>query len=120
MDRPGGVGVDTAPARSAGPIEEGSKGPAPGGRCSKDGPGRKGLQRPAQKVFTLGDIRLYECPVSYISRDTVELMRLVYLIDGSKGLLYSGGWGDQPAWLVEAVEAFRMETVGRTREGKEV
>ncbi len=80
---------------------------------------RRAEQRPAQKVFSLGGIRLYECPVSYISRDTVEMMRLVYLVDDSKNLLHSGGWGDQPAWLVEAVEVFRMETVRRTGERKE-
>jgi hypothetical protein len=71
----------------------------------------------ARKVFSLGDIRLYECPVSYVSRGSVEIMRLVYLIGDSGNLLHSGGWGNQPMWLVEAVEIFNLE---RTRALKEI
>ena len=85
----------------------------------KGGVARRVAQRPAQKVFSLGDIRLYECPVSYISSDTVEIMRLVFLVDDRGSLLYGGGWGDQPAWLVEAVEIFRMENVRRSKEREE-
>lgn len=114
-----GGSKDIASARHSDLAEGGSKDSLLGG--SKDGVVQnvKVQQRQAQKVFSLGDIRLYECPVSYISRDTVEVMRLVYLIDDSKSLLYGGGWGSQPAWLVEALEVFRMETVRRTREREE-
>lgn len=75
--------------------------------------------RGAGKVFRLGEIRLYECPVSYISAETVELMRLVYLIDGSGVLLHPGGWGAQPLWLVEAYEIYRAENAKRIREKRD-
>ncbi|MEE9614851.1 MAG: hypothetical protein V3W31_07900 [Thermodesulfobacteriota bacterium] len=67
-------------------------------------------EKGAQKVFGLGGLRLYECPLSYISRDTTELMRLIYLMDGSGHLLHPGGWGEQPAWLVEAFEVHKLES----------
>ena len=54
-------------------------------------------------------MRLYECPLSYITADTWEVLRLVYLMDDSPGLLNPGGWGAQPFWLVEALEIFRAE-----------
>ena len=34
-------------------------------------------ERSASKVFRLGDIRLYECPLSYISEESAEIIRLV-------------------------------------------
>jgi len=67
-------------------------------------------EKNAQKVFSLGDIRLYECPLSYITEETAEIMRLVYLIDASGHLLHQGGWADQPCWLVEAYEIYKAES----------
>ena len=66
-------------------------------------------EKEAQKVFSLGDVRLYECPLSYITEETQELMRLCFLIDETKQLLYGGGWGGQPVWLVEAFEVYKVE-----------
>lgn len=66
--------------------------------------------RYALKVFRLGGLRLYECPISYVTIDTAEMMRLVYLMAGSQGLLHAGGWGDQPYWLVEAYEIYHAES----------
>lgn len=65
----------------------------------------------AKKVFSLADIRLYECPLSYISADTAELMRIVYLVDRSGHLLHPGGWAGQPCWLIEAYEIFMSEGI---------
>ncbi len=65
----------------------------------------------AAKVFSLGNIRLYECPLSYISEDTVDILRLVYAIKEWGCLLYGGGLGEQPAWLIEALEICRAEDV---------
>jgi len=67
-------------------------------------------EKGAEKVFSLGDIRLYECPLTYIEGETWEVIRLGYLIEDTKVLLYGGGWGDQPTWLVEAFEIFKSES----------
>lgn len=66
-------------------------------------------EKMAEKVFSLGDLRLYECPLSYVSEDTGELIRLCYLIEDTGNLLYAGGWGNQPMWLVETYEAYKAE-----------
>ncbi|MBI5586818.1 MAG: hypothetical protein HY889_00450 [Deltaproteobacteria bacterium] len=68
------------------------------------------LQRKgAQKVLGLGNLRLYECPVSYLSEETAELMKVVFLIDSTGQLLFEGAWADQPFWLVEAYEIYGTE-----------
>ncbi|MDP2688468.1 MAG: hypothetical protein Q8P48_00005 [Deltaproteobacteria bacterium] len=72
-------------------------------------------ERGARKVISLGDIRLYECPISYITPDTWELVRLAYMVEDSKRLLYQGEWGAQPHWLVEAVEIYKAETARQMR-----
>ncbi len=66
-------------------------------------------EKGAKKVFSLGDIRLYECPLSYLTAETGSIMRLVYLVEDTKILLHAGGWGGQPHWLVEGYEIFRAE-----------
>lgn len=61
------------------------------------------------KAYALGDIHLYECPASWITRETREIIRMVYLSMETGALYVSGGWADQPAWFVEAVEIYRAE-----------
>ncbi|MBI2412475.1 MAG: hypothetical protein HYV24_04620 [Deltaproteobacteria bacterium] len=63
----------------------------------------------AEKVFSLRGLRLYECPLSFITWETREMIRAVYLMESGGRLFFSGGWGDQSAWLVEAFEIFRAE-----------
>jgi hypothetical protein len=63
----------------------------------------------AKKVIGLTGLRLYECPLSYISVETVEIVRLVYLVDSSGSFLHEGGIGAQPAWLIEAYELYKVE-----------
>lgn len=70
----------------------------------------------AQKVFSVGGIRLYECPLSYITDETSRLMRMVFLIDGTGHLPFSGGWADQPYWLVEAFEVYKIESARALKE----
>ena len=70
----------------------------------------------AKKVMALGDMRLYECPLSYMRAETAELMRTVFLIDSTGCLLFEGGWADQPLWLVEAYEIYRTEKAMFTEE----
>jgi len=72
-------------------------------------------EKGARKVISLGDIRLYECPITYITPDTWELVRLAYMVEDSKRLLYQGEWGAQPHWLVEAVEIYKAETARQMR-----
>lgn len=70
----------------------------------------------AKKVIGLSGLRLYECPLSYITSETVEIIRLVYLVDSIGSFLHAGGIGAQPAWLVEAYELYKLE---RSRSMKE-
>lgn len=58
----------------------------------------------AQKVLSLGDIRFYECPLSYISADSRELIRMVFLSEATGALPCRDGLGQQPYWFIEAVE----------------
>ena len=66
-------------------------------------------EKNASKVFSLGSLRLYECPLSYLTWDTREIMRAVFLINGSGHLMCGNGWGAEPYWLVEAFEIFKAE-----------
>jgi hypothetical protein len=72
----------------------------------------------ATKVFRLGRMRLYECPLSYISEESAEIIRLVFLVEGSTSLLLSGGWGAQPAWFVEAYEIYRAEFYNEVKDNE--
>lgn len=66
----------------------------------------------AHKVFSLDNIRLYECPLSYLSEYGMrDVVRAVYLVEGTGHLYYAGGVGDQPHWLIEAIEIFRGEKI---------
>lgn len=67
-------------------------------------------EKGAKKVFSLGNLRLYECPLCYLTDDTREMMRLVFLADASGVLMHGNGWADQDAWFVEAYEIFRVES----------
>jgi hypothetical protein len=54
-------------------------------------------------------IRLYECPASYITHDTSDIIRLLYTIENTNYLLFDGGLAKQPYWLVQAMELFNIE-----------
>ena len=78
-------------------------------------------EKGAEKVFSLGDIRLYECPLTYIEAETWEIIRLCYLIEDTHVLLFGGGWGDQPVWLVETYGIYKSESateIKRMRDGR--
>ncbi|MBI5970870.1 MAG: hypothetical protein HY884_06920 [Deltaproteobacteria bacterium] len=59
--------------------------------------------------MSLSGLRFYECPLSCISEDTREIMRICFLMDGANALYFNGGWAEQPAWIVEAFEIFKAE-----------
>jgi len=63
----------------------------------------------AKKVFALGDLRLYECPVSFITEETAFMMKAVFLSVDTKALYFGGGIADQPEWFVRALEVFSEE-----------
>lgn len=63
----------------------------------------------------MGDLRLYECPQSYITEETWQIMRLVFLVEQSQQMYFTGGWADQPHWLIEGLEIYRAEIARKTK-----
>lgn len=66
-------------------------------------------------------MRLYECPLTYITAETWEVIRLVYMMESTGHLYYEGGLSEQPFWLIEAMELYKSEDYKeqtRTREKK--
>ena len=61
------------------------------------------------KVVSLGGLRLYECPLSYINEETFEVMKTVFMMESSSRLYLDGGLADQPCWVVEALEIYQSE-----------
>ncbi len=64
----------------------------------------------AHKVISLADLRLYECPLSYITEDTWEIIRMIRLMEHTGRLPLDGGWADQPYWFVEAYGIYLEES----------
>lgn len=52
---------------------------------------------------------MYECPLSYITHESGEIVRQVYRTEDTKRFLFPGEWCDQPAWFVEAYDLFKEE-----------
>ena len=68
----------------------------------------------AVKVWSTGDIRLYECPLSLFSDPDLEaIRRAVYLSISTGTMMYSGGFAEQPCWFIEALEIHRIEALRR-------
>lgn len=73
-------------------------------------------EKGARKVWTLRDadpgatLRLYECPLTFMSQESKDLIDLIYLTTESKILPFPGNcWNDQPAWFVEAFILYKQE-----------
>ncbi len=69
-------------------------------------------EKGAGKVVVLGNMRLYECPLSYITEDTWEIVRMIRFLEHTGRLPLGGGWADQPYWFVEAYGLY-LEESGR-------
>ena len=69
--------------------------------------------------LAVGGFKFYECPLTYITEETWQLIRLVHLIDTSGHLLHSGGWANQPQWLVEAYEIYKQECNREAKRGNQ-
>ncbi len=63
-----------------------------------------------RKVWPLGTIRLYECPVTWITQESIDMMDACFMISNSSSLLFPGAWSDQPMWLWEAFKIYKTET----------
>lgn len=77
-----------------------------------------------KKVAPLGSgkryMRLYECPITYITQDTRDIIQLLYTIENTNQLLHEGGLSKQPAWLIEALQIFKTELYySREKNGKQ-
>ena len=64
-------------------------------------------EKEAEKSFVQGTLKFYECPLTYISEDTQDMMKLIGLIENTNVLLHEGGWGNQPYWLIEAYHIYK-------------
>ena len=66
----------------------------------------------ARKVKTIGNkYRLYECPLTFTTETTTDLIDLVVLTNESGVLPFKGAWTDQPFWFVEAFMLYKKEMV---------
>lgn len=72
-------------------------------------------EKGAQKVWNLVDLGLYECPLTYITTETHEIVRQLYRTEDTKRLLFQGDWTDQPVWFVEAYDVFKEEQAHELR-----
>jgi len=59
------------------------------------------------KVWKVGPVRLYECPLSWIKQQTHTIIETLFLVADSPALLFDGGWMKQPNWFVEANKIFK-------------
>lgn len=64
--------------------------------------------RKCAKVISLGDLRLYECPLSYMTAETLDVMRMVFMMERG-GRYFSGSLSDEPCWAIEAYEIYQAE-----------
>ncbi|HEY4706306.1 MAG TPA: hypothetical protein VII64_02530 [Thermodesulfobacteriota bacterium] len=71
-----------------------------------------------RKVAGLGDVRLYECPESYFDEETMRIIGLVFMLEGSGRHFFEGGIAGQPCWLIEAMQIFNAERARCADEGK--
>ena len=69
------------------------------------------LGKDAKKVAVLGDIRMYECPNSYVTGETGEILQAVFLVTETHIPYFPGGWQDQPHWLQESVGLYKKESL---------
>jgi hypothetical protein len=67
-------------------------------------------------VFKLGNIKLYECPLTWISKDTSKIMKMLFLEDNPP-LIFPGTWLDQPQWYMESIHIYRNEKIQSLKNG---
>jgi len=67
-------------------------------------------------VFKLGGIYLYECPLSWITKDTKRIMEYLF-IEETPTRIYPGQWPDQPKWWLEAIQIYKHEKLNKVKDG---
>jgi hypothetical protein len=61
------------------------------------------------KVWSITDLYFYECPKTWITNETMQLIDLLYLED-TPTKIFPGTWLDQPKWWLEVIKIFKHET----------
>ena len=61
-----------------------------------------------ETVWKLGDLKLYECPLTWITRETALLMKWL-CFEEKPVKVFPGEWIDQPVWYIEAIEILNSE-----------
>lgn len=82
--------------------------------------GEWGLWPPALKpAIKLGDLKLYECPLTAITGRTWDIIRIVNQTTDDSGKIlhmpYPGSYLEQPEWYREAVEITQRERAEHRR-----
>lgn len=60
------------------------------------------------KVWHLEDLKLYECPRTWITTETIQLIKLLHL-EETPPKLFPGTWLDQPAWWLDVIDIYKIE-----------
>jgi hypothetical protein len=53
----------------------------------------------------MGGLYFYECPVGWLSLETNIIMQQL-THEEKPPRIYSGTWGDQPQWYIEAIQIY--------------
>lgn len=70
---------------------------------------RELLLAKATKVWGHRRLRLYECPKSWITEETNDIINKLNLQENSKILYFGPNWKDQPLWFIEAYNIYNAE-----------
>lgn len=72
-----------------------------------------GFRPEGKKVYNLTNgeevLRLYECPVRWITDETMDLLHMVRLTNETGVFPLAGGTADQPYWFIEACQIYSRE-----------
>jgi len=66
-------------------------------------------------VWKLGELKLYECPLTWITADTYKILELLF-IEENPTRIFQGTWLDQPKWWLEAIQIYKHEKLANIRD----
>lgn len=67
-------------------------------------------------TWKLPDFKLYECPLTWITKDTYKILELLFL-EENPTRIFPGTWLDQPKWWIEAIQIYKTEKMESIRNG---